>query len=132
MDKKTLIEFLIHQADDDFGAAEALLKAGYFAQSLFWGHLVLEKLLKALWIYRNDDENYPHIHNLLRLLKECNIEPIDKQIILFAEMNQFQATGRYGDTLLKLESTVSKETCSSLFFEIEKQIIWIKGQMGKK
>jgi HEPN domain-containing protein len=132
MDRETLIKFLLDQADDDLGAANALLEAGYYAQSLFWGHLVLEKLLKALWIYHNNDINYPHIHNLLRLLKECNTDPNDKQIIFLAEMNQFQATGRYGDTLLKLESTISKETCNSLFSEIENQMIWIKSQMEKK
>jgi hypothetical protein len=69
---------------------------------------------------------------LLRLLKECNIEPNENQIIFLAEMNQFQAAGRYGDTLQKLESTVSKETCDSLFIEIENQMLWIKNQMVKK
>jgi HEPN domain-containing protein len=132
MDKNNLIDNLFQQAEDDFGAANALFQAGYYVQSLFWGHLVLEKLLKALWIYRNNDGNYPHIHNLLRLLKECNIDPNEKQIIFLAEMNQFQAAGRYGDTLLKLESTVSKETCDSLFIEIENQMVWIRNQMGKK
>jgi hypothetical protein len=29
------IQFLIKEAEDDFGAAEALLSAGYFGQSLF-------------------------------------------------------------------------------------------------
>ena len=50
------------QAEQDKGAADVLLKAGYYSHALFWMHLALEKLCKALWIYRNKTENYPYIH----------------------------------------------------------------------
>ena len=41
--------------------------------SLFAGHLIIEKLLKTLYIKTNN--NYPPlIHNLLRLADKCHIE----------------------------------------------------------
>jgi len=126
------IQFLIKQADEDIGATEALLKAGYYGQTLFWAHLTLEKLCKALWVFKNGSENYPYVHNLLRLLKECNVELTDEQKLFYAEMNQFQAAGRYGDYLQKLESTVTSDVCEKLMLEVKNQILWIKQQMANK
>ncbi len=97
MTEQEYITMLIKQSEDDLGASEALANAGYFAHSLFWAHLVLEKLCKALWIHRNHNLHYPYIHNLLRLLKESNQTLTNEQIEFFAEMNQFQSHGRYID-----------------------------------
>jgi len=126
------IQFLIKQADEDFGATEALFQAGYYGQSLFWAHLTLEKLCKALWVYINESQNYPFIYNLIRLLKECNNELSDEQKLFYAEMNQFQAVGRYGDYLKKLESTVTLDVCKKLITEVKNQMLWIKQQMENK
>ncbi len=126
------IQFLINQADEDIGATEALLQAGYFGQSLFWAHLTLEKLCKALWVYTNGSENHPFVHNLLRLLKECNVDMTDEQKLFYAEMNQFQTAGRYGDYLQKLENTVTSDVCEKLMTEVKNQIRWIKQQMESK
>jgi HEPN domain-containing protein len=126
------IQILEKQAEEDYGAADALFRAGYYGQCLFWSHLVLEKLVKALWIFKNKKQNYPYIHNLLRLLKDCDVELSDEQIIFYSEMNQFQARGRYGDFLGKLENTVSFEISEKLMNETKSQMIWIKQQMGKR
>ncbi len=114
------------------GAVKALEKAGYYGQALFWGHLVLEKYYKALWVFKNKRNSYPFTHNLLHLLRDCDVEHTKEQIVFLAQMNQFQTTGRYIDTLKKLEHTVSKETCSTLIYEIQKQMLWIKKQMEKE
>jgi len=126
------IQFLIRQADEDFGATEALYQSGYFGQSLFWAHLTLEKLCKALWIFKNENEKYPYVHNLLRLLKECNTVLSEDQILFYAEMNQFQAAGRYGDYLKKLEESITPDVCINLLIEVKKQMLWIKQQMQNK
>ncbi len=114
------------------GAVKALKKAGYFGQALFWGHLVLEKYLKALWVFKNKSISYPFTHNLLHLLRDCDVEHTKEQIVFLAQMNQFQTAGRYLDTLKKIEHTVSMETCCSLINEIQKQLLWIRKQMEKE
>ena len=92
----------------------------------------MEKLCKALWVYINESQNYPFIYNLIRLLKECNNELSDEQKLFYAEMNQFQAAGRYGDYLKKLESTVTLDVCKKLITEVKNQMLWIKQQMENK
>jgi len=58
MKPKKQIQELTAQAENDFGAAEALRKAGYPAHALFWLHLVLEKLCKAIWVKHNRNADY--------------------------------------------------------------------------
>lgn len=123
------INDLVAQADNDKGAAEALLAAGYYAHALFWLHLVLEKLCKAVWVKKNNDIKYPYIHNLLRLLRESGIEITSMQAEFFASMNQFQAMGRYGDDLRKLEETVQKQSCENYFDKGNAEIKWLKELM---
>jgi len=54
MNKEEHILYWAKQVDDDFDCANVLYLANHYAQSLFWAHLALEKLSKALWIKKND------------------------------------------------------------------------------
>ncbi len=119
------IKLLTTQAEDDFGAADALAIAGYYGQSLFWAHLVLEKLCKALWVKNNNDIDYPYIHNLIKLLKEAGIRLSQQQIEFYTEMNQFQAQGRYADELQMVEGTVSKEICYQYLENVKTERQWL-------
>lgn len=123
------IKELLAQAEDDLGAAEALRQTGYYGHALFWGHLTLEKACKALWIKTNGNENYPFIHNLLRLIRETNIAITDNQIQFYSDMNQFQAHGRYPDTLHTIENTVTKEVCEKYLSIAKEQLSWIQQQI---
>jgi hypothetical protein len=89
-------------------------------------------MCKAFWIFRNNSERYPYVHNLIRLITECNVDLTSEQIIFYTEMNQFNAIGRYGDYLQKLEATVSAEVCNKLIDETKTQMLWLKQRMEKK
>ena len=50
--------------------------------ALFMGHLVIEKLLKALYV-KNKDEYPPLIHDLRRICEKADVElDINRQILL--------------------------------------------------
>ena len=68
MNKEEHILYWAKQVDEDFDCATVLYKANHYAQSLFWAHLVLEKVSKALWVKKNEDNTPPFVHNLLRLI----------------------------------------------------------------
>ena len=123
---KSIIAELVLQAENDLGAAEALKSAGYYGHALFWAHLVLEKLCKAVWVKMNNNEEYPHLHNLIKLLTQADIKLNEEQIIFFSDMNQFQAKGRYADELEVREKTVTRELCELYFVKINIQIVWLK------
>ena len=100
---------MITEAEQDFGASEALATAGYYAHSLFFAHLVLEKLCKALWMKHKKSGDYPYIHNLIKLIKETNIVLTNEQVQFYSDMNLFQAKGRYPETLQAIEKTITKD-----------------------
>ena len=51
--KEEHIDFWLTQADDDWTAVDTLFKGRNYLQSLFFAHLVIEKICKALWIKHN-------------------------------------------------------------------------------
>jgi len=66
LDKNDLISFWIDTAEKDYKTMLNLFLSKDYHWSLFMGHLVIEKLLKALYI-KNVDTNVPRINDLLRL-----------------------------------------------------------------
>ena len=126
------IKSLQEQVKQDIIAADALQKAACYSQALFWAHLVLEKMCKALWIKKNNRIDYPYSHNLLKLFKESKVEITVEQKEFYAEMNQFQTTGRYDDSLYIPEDEVSKEDCEKLMERFKTEYQWIITQIQEK
>lgn len=125
MTKKEHIDYWTKQVDDDFDCANVLFEAHHYAQSLFWAHLSLEKLSKALWIKNNEGNTPPFVHNLLRLIALTNESFTDEQLQFFNEMNMFQIKGRYPDYAENLEETVTKEICEEYLFKTKEMLLWL-------
>lgn len=68
-----VIQHWIAGSDEDFDTMIAMYDSKRYSWSLFIGHLVLEKLLKAYFVKINNDYP-PYLHNLLRLAKDANVE----------------------------------------------------------
>lgn len=63
--KDDYISYWIEQANDDWTAVNTLFNGRNFLQSLFFAHLVIEKLSKSLWIKYNEDNVPPITHNII-------------------------------------------------------------------
>src|SRR3989344_8662498 len=73
-----------------------LFKSKRFSDSLFYGHIVLEKTLKALTAQNKGSHPKP-IHNLLVLLEDASIKLIKEDLEFLAEVNKFNIRSRYPD-----------------------------------
>ena len=62
---------------------ESLYDEGHHVWALFVAHLVIEKLLKAHYVW-NVDNNPPLIHHLLRLAEQAHIDLSEASKELFA------------------------------------------------
>ncbi len=91
-----LVEFWIKSAENDFETMLDLYKSKRFNWSLFIGHLVIEKLLKAYYI-RQNNEYPPFIHNLLRLAEKSHLELNSEQKVNLATFTTFNINARYDD-----------------------------------
>src|SRR5215471_311688 len=97
MTKEEHIEYWITAAEKNLKTVKHLFNDKDFPEALFFAHLTLEKLCKAIWVKNNSENNPPKIHNLVRLLELARIELNDEQKDFFLMFNNFQLEGRYPD-----------------------------------
>jgi len=83
-----LINYWLDGSDDDFDTMMAMYDAKRYSWSLFIGHLMIEKLLKAYYVKINSDYP-PQIHNLLRLAESTNLTLTDDLTEKFITITAF-------------------------------------------
>ena len=66
------------EADEAWQVAQHLFEKRDYSYSLFFGHLAVEKLLKAIYTVKKNGQA-PRIHNLTRLADEAGI-PLDSNL----------------------------------------------------
>ncbi|MBI2459838.1 MAG: HEPN domain-containing protein [Parcubacteria group bacterium] len=93
---KALIKYWQRTAEHDRETMVSLFKAKRYSDSLFYGHLMLEKILKALVIKETKNHSKP-IHNLAVLAQDANLVLDKADLEFLAEANKFNIRARYPD-----------------------------------
>ena len=75
MVKNDKIKYWLKTADQDWRVANHLFEKGDYSYALFFGHLTIEKILKAIFINKKD-KTPPFSHNLVYLSGKRSINPI--------------------------------------------------------
>ena len=83
---------------EDWDVACALVRKRHIRHGLFFAHLALEKLLKAL-VVQHTGELAPRVHSLVRLDEVAGVTPDEMQMDTLAEMTAFSIEGRYPELL---------------------------------
>ena len=96
MDKDELTSYWIETAEQDYNTMLHLYTCKDYHWSLFMGHLVIEKLLKGVYV-KNKDSNIPRIHDLLRLAEKSEIELTEEQQDDLDILTTFNISARYPD-----------------------------------
>ena len=106
---KQLINYWLKTAEHDYDTMLALFKSKRYSDSLFFGHIVLEKILKAL-VVKKTKKQAKYTHNLLILLKKAGMKNIftKKDIKLLGIVNDFNLRTRYPDYKLKFYKKATK------------------------
>lgn len=130
MTKTEHIEYWIRSSDEDWETVTSLFTTGRYIHCLFFGHLALEKLCKALWVKNNESNIPPKIHNLVKLLQESNQDFNDEDLVFLEEFNDFQLEGRYPDYLFKIKNICTLEYTTSILNRVReiKQCLIVKLQ----
>ncbi len=97
MTKQEHITHWVETAEPDWRAARNALNSGDYLHCLFWAHLTIEKISKALWIKTSIDNAPPCTHNINKLWQEAQFAPTSAQIALAAQLNLYQLEGRYAE-----------------------------------
>jgi HEPN domain-containing protein len=109
MGKKEQIQHWIKTAELDWATAEDLLKLDRFLHTLFFFHLVLEKLLKAHWVKDNTADFPPHSHDLEFMYSNTEIELSATDVDELRALNHRNLEGRYPDYLNKISKQADKK-----------------------
>ena len=96
LDIEKLKNFWASEAEDSLRVAEHLVEKKDFSYALFFGHLALEKILKALCV-RKLEAHAPPIHNLVRLAKIAGIVLDEQTENTFITVTAFNIESRYPD-----------------------------------
>ena len=125
MNKQDIIQYWLDTSDTDYKTVKNLFSSGEYHWGLFIGHLVLEKLLKALYV-QQIDSNPPRIHDLARLAEKCVIT-IDEQMLAKLEfITRFNLNVRYPDYQQEFYKMCTKEFSLEGLKSIEEVRSWLK------
>lgn len=106
-----------------------MYKSKDYLHSLFFAHLVLEKLCKALWVKHNEENTPPKIHNLIEILNRANIQYSTEQIKFMIVMNTFQLEERYPDYMNRLYKTYKGKNTNELLRQVKQFSKWLQEQL---
>ncbi len=96
MTRDEIKKYWVASAEQDFQTMIHLYESKDYHWSLFLGHLVLEKLLKAVYVALVDT-GVPRTHDLLRLSEKAGLESNDKQKDQLDTITSFNIAARYPD-----------------------------------
>lgn len=122
------VEYWLKCAEEDFGVMEHLFEKGDYHYSLFLGHLLLEKTLKAYYVKTNK-EHAPFKHSLVYLAKKSNLQLSEAQLALLEAVTLFNVESRYPDIKLEFYKTCTKEFTSSYINQIKEFYKWLLAQI---
>ncbi|MFO7930575.1 MAG: HEPN domain-containing protein [Desulfosalsimonas sp.] len=125
MEKYELIDYWIKSSDKDYQAMIHLWEKGDFTWALFIGHLVVEKLLKAVYVQKTS-ENPPFLHDLFRLAEKSGLLLDDSQKDLLDTITTFNIKARYDDYKMEFYRKCSKEFTGKWIGCIEELRKWIR------
>jgi HEPN domain-containing protein len=125
MDLSKQIDYWTTGSQEDFAAAQSLLEKGHYRHSLFFVHLSLEKMLKALVVIKTNNVP-PKIHNLTRLSEIAEISVELKIANFLRSFDMYQLAGRYpdhGKIALDLKIATEKLTMAGEIIQ------WLKAKL---
>ncbi len=129
LDIENIISYWMSEAEEALNVTEHLFEKKDYSYALFFGHLAVEKMLKALYV-DNNKEHAPPIHNLQRLAKLAGLSLNEDRIEKLILISSFNIEARYPDIKRSF-----RKKCTEGFTIEQMQIIkeiykWLKEMIG--
>lgn len=108
MQIEEVIKYWLTCAEDDKRVAKHLFEKGDYAYALFFGHLYLEKLLKAI-VVKVTGTQAPAIHNLRVLSEKAKLPVSNEQLEFLIKVQEYNLRARYPDFKFDFKKRCTKE-----------------------
>jgi HEPN domain-containing protein len=126
--KKEKVKYWLDSAEDDWKVAKHLFEKGDYSYSLFFGHLTIEKSLKAFYVERLTN-NPPFTHRLVYLAEKASLELSEEKLRLLETVTDFNMEARYPDEKFSFKRKCTKKFTQKYLTEIEVMRKWLVKQI---
>ena len=116
---KKIVEYWTKTAAHDYETMLGLFRIKRYSDSLFFGHIVLEKILKGL-VVKETKKEAPYIHNLTKLAEIAKCDLLKEEMDLLDVVNKFNIRSRYPEYKLQFYKQCNKEYAKNYLDEIIK------------
>lgn len=120
-----IINYWRDSADKDYFTMMNLFKSKDYNWSLFLGHLVIEKLLKALYVKNVGTENVPRTHNLLLLANKAGLSLDNRIEDLLDLITTYNISTRYPDYQQTFYKKCTETYTAERITEIRELRLWL-------
>ena len=129
MEREDKVRYWLRSAEHDWKVARHLFEKRDYSYALFFGHLTVEKLLKAVVVARIGKQP-PMTHRLAHLAEVAGLELDEQGIDLLETITDFNLEARYPD-----ERFSFRKRCTRRFTEVHMKSIkelrrWLQEQVG--
>ncbi len=128
MNTKEIIKYWLKSAEEDLKTARHLFGSKRYHHCLFFCHLFVEKIIKAL-VAKKTKEPAPYGHNLLRLSELSGIKFSKEQLDLLDEITSFNIEARYNDFKFKFYKKATPNYTQSYFKKSKEIYLWLKQKL---
>lgn len=125
MDIQRVKNYWLEEAEDDLRVMHHLFESGDYSYALFFGHLAVEKILKAVYVIRKG-EHAPYSHNLQSLAELAEIELSDDKITKLKKITEYNIKARYPDQKRVFRKKCTKEFAGEEIRQIGETFVWLK------
>ncbi len=126
-----VVRYWLESAEDDWPVVNHLFASGDYHYALFFGHLYIEKLLKAVVVQRNE-QHAPRTHNLLLLAERAGLDLSDERRTQLLRLTAYNLETRYPEERDALRKRYTAAYTQSEIKMIEEMGKWLKSTLNRK
>ena len=123
----SVVDYWLTEAAEALQVADHLFEKRDFSYALFFGHLAIEKALKAMYVAKMK-KHAPPIHNLLRLANGAGIQLDDERQNQLIVITTFNIEARYPDMKRAFRKKCTPEYTAQQMEVIREVYIWLTSQ----
>ncbi len=124
MDKEKVVRYWLESSKDDWTVANHLLEKEDYPYSLFFRHLTIEKILKAIYVNKIG-EIPPFTHRLIYLTEKVSLNLTDEQLGLLEIITRFNMEARYPDDKFLFKKKCTKDFAEEYLIKIKEIKEWL-------
>ena len=125
------IQYWLNGASYDLETGRSLIESKRYPYALFFGHLAIEKLLKA-FVVKATKEHAPFTHSLILLASKLDFKIEESILDKLAEIMEFHVEARYPDEKRDFYKKCTEGFAMKKFSEIEDVYLWLKQKLSKQ